>query len=212
MSRIYSWWAHGWWWQDSISWCLWYLLQLSRKTKKMTKAVVLARKIQHLLELIWQKCKLKFSSHVVISFIIAKLLNVDFKFENDESNFLMLILFHLASIRQQGFGVVCVALASQGVTLMTGLLEDVKVEGWTPPRPPDPARLDPLETYTATERLARLFSAVPLNQLLFYLATISYRKVKCDLMKYCYCLVLKQSRAYEWVFSKVDYIYVSGWF
>lgn len=60
---------------------------------------------------------------------------------------------------------------------MTGLLEDVKVEGRTPPRPPEPARLDPLETYTATERLARLFSAVPLNQLLFYLATVSYRKV-----------------------------------
>lgn len=85
-----------------------------------------------------------------------------------------LIIFLL---RQQGFGVVCVALASQGVTLMTGLLEDVKVEGRTPPRPPEPARLDPLETYTATERLARLFSAVPLNQLLFYLATVSYRKV-----------------------------------
>ena len=85
-------------------------------------------------------------------------------------------IFYLVT-SQQGFGVVCVALASQGVTLMTGLLEDVKVEGWTPPRPPEPARLDPLETYTATERLARLFSAVPLNQLLFYLATISYRKV-----------------------------------
>ncbi|KAK8723161.1 hypothetical protein OTU49_011870, partial [Cherax quadricarinatus] len=83
---------------------------------------------------------------------------------------------------QQGFGVVCVALASQGVTLMTGLLEDVKVEGWTPPRPPEPARLDPLEAYTATERLCRLFSAVPLNQLLFYLATISYRKA-CSLKR-----------------------------
>ncbi|XP_076048949.1 E3 ubiquitin-protein ligase-like protein poe isoform X2 [Oratosquilla oratoria] len=83
---------------------------------------------------------------------------------------------------QQGFGVVCVALASQGVTLMTGLLEDVKVEGWTPPRPPEPARLDPLESYTATERLARLFSSIPLNQLLFYLATIAYRKA-CNLKR-----------------------------
>ncbi|CAL4107714.1 unnamed protein product, partial [Meganyctiphanes norvegica] len=83
---------------------------------------------------------------------------------------------------QQGFGVVCVALASQGVTLMTGLLEDVKVEGWTPGRSPEPAHLDPLATYTATERLARLFSALPLNQLLFYLATISYRKA-CSLKR-----------------------------
>lgn len=94
-------------------------------------------------------------------------------------------MFFLLPLRQQGFGVVCVALASQGVTLMTGLLEDVKVEGRTPPRPPEPARLDPLETYTATERLARLFSAVPLNQLLFYLATVAYRKVKfpsCELL------------------------------
>ena len=83
---------------------------------------------------------------------------------------------------QQGFGVVCVALASQGITLMTGLLEDVKVEGWVPPRPPEPARLDSLATYTATERLARIFSSLPLNQLLFYLATVSYRKA-CSLKR-----------------------------
>lgn len=116
----------------------------------------------------------------------------------------------LLLLRQQGFGVVCVALASQGVTLMTGLLEDVKVEGRTPPRPPEPARLDPLETYTATERLARLFSAVPLNQLLFYLATVAYRKVKFPLMQIDHKLLhfVSLSHGFQRVYKLIVVVYL----
>ena len=80
---------------------------------------------------------------------------------------------------QNGLSPVSVALSQQCCTLLAVLLQDVAVEGWTATKPtPSPARLSILETFTATDRLARIFTAVPLNQLLFYLATTSYRKVR----------------------------------
>lgn len=82
------------------------------------------------------------------------------------------------SNRQQGFGVLSVALASHALTLMGALLEDVSVEAGTEQvAQPESAPLDILATATALERVATFFQAAPLNHLLFYLATISYRKV-----------------------------------
>lgn len=61
---------------------------------------------------------------------------------------------------------------------MSALLEDVSVEtGRDRPPPPEPAPLDILATATALQRAVTFFQAAPLNHLLFYLATISYRKV-----------------------------------
>ncbi|KAF2360064.1 Zinc finger UBR-type [Trinorchestia longiramus] len=78
---------------------------------------------------------------------------------------------------QQGLSAVSVALAQQCCELLASLLEDVAVEGWSANKPtPTPAKMSVLESFSATNRLARIFNAVPLNQLLFYLATVSYRK------------------------------------
>lgn len=71
-----------------------------------------------------------------------------------------------------------VALASHALTLMSALLEDVSVEAIADSSvPPEPAPLDILSTATALQRAVTFLQAVPLNHLLFYLATISYRKV-----------------------------------
>ncbi|XP_014236597.1 protein purity of essence isoform X3 [Trichogramma pretiosum] len=84
---------------------------------------------------------------------------------------------------QQGFGVLSVALASHALTLMTALLEDVSVEaGIEQTTPPEQAPLNILATSTALERVATLFQTTSLNHLLFYLATISYRKA-CSLKR-----------------------------
>jgi len=80
--------------------------------------------------------------------------------------------------------VLSVALASRALTMLSTLLEDLQVEGTTLPvgaaSPCDvqAAELDILGQPTALQRVARIFTAVPLNQLLYYLATISYRKVR----------------------------------
>ena len=96
---------------------------------------------------------------------------------NLEENFYYLEVFFFS--RQQGFGVLSVALASHALTLMSALLEDVSVEtGRDRQSPPEPAPLDILATATALQRAMTFFQAAPLNHLLFYLATISYRKVK----------------------------------
>ncbi|XP_066587252.1 E3 ubiquitin-protein ligase UBR4 [Prorops nasuta] len=84
---------------------------------------------------------------------------------------------------QQGFGVLSVALASHALTLMSALLEDVSVEAtFDRTTTPEPAPLDILATPTALQRAATFLQAVPLNHLLFYLATISYRKA-CTLKR-----------------------------
>lgn len=80
--------------------------------------------------------------------------------------------------RQQGFGVLSVALASHALKIMSALLEDVSVEaGEESTLNPEPVSLDISVTATALQRAATFFQAAPLNHLLFYLATISYRKV-----------------------------------
>ncbi|XP_018338757.1 PREDICTED: protein purity of essence isoform X6 [Trachymyrmex septentrionalis] len=85
---------------------------------------------------------------------------------------------------QQGFGVLSVALASHALNLMSALLEDVSIEANSDVvvAVPDPAPLDILSTATALQRAITFLQAVPLNHLLFYLATISYRKA-CTLKR-----------------------------
>lgn len=71
------------------------------------------------------------------------------------------------------------ALASHALNLMSALLEDVSMEVNSDLilTVPEPAPLDILSTATALQRAVTFLQAVPLNHLLFYLATISYRKV-----------------------------------
>lgn len=69
-------------------------------------------------------------------------------------------------------------MASHALTLMGALLEDVNVEAsLDQPSTPETAPLDILATAPALEKVATFFQTAPLNHLLFYLATISYRKV-----------------------------------
>ncbi|CAH0393187.1 unnamed protein product [Bemisia tabaci] len=80
---------------------------------------------------------------------------------------------------QQGFGVLSVALATRALHLIGNLLHDARCET-------DfevvPAELSITAQCTALQRAARLMSAVPLNEFLYYLATVSYRKA-CTLKR-----------------------------
>lgn len=76
--------------------------------------------------------------------------------------------------------------------MMSDLLDDLQVEAATqdiPSSEQDPnfqtsevstADLNILGKFTALQRAAKFLNSAPLNQLLFYLATISYRKVRMD--------------------------------
>ncbi|XP_008551349.1 E3 ubiquitin-protein ligase UBR4 isoform X1 [Microplitis demolitor] len=84
---------------------------------------------------------------------------------------------------QQGFGVLSVALASHALLLMSALLEDVSVEAaYENPLPEESAPLEILATSTALQRAMTFLQEAPINHLLFYLATISYRKA-CTLKR-----------------------------
>jgi len=67
--------------------------------------------------------------------------------------------------------------------MMSALLDDLQVETAccqeSVNQGSEPASLDILGQFTALQRAAKFLAAAPLNQLLFYLATISYRKVQC---------------------------------
>ncbi|KAK3907858.1 E3 ubiquitin-protein ligase UBR4, partial [Frankliniella fusca] len=88
---------------------------------------------------------------------------------------------------QQGFGVLSVALTSRALTMMSTLLEDLQIEGSVNETSSEhvtvePAGLSILGNYNALNRAAQFLSAAPLNQLLYYVATISYRKA-CSLKR-----------------------------
>lgn len=72
-----------------------------------------------------------------------------------------------------------VALACRALTMMAALLDDLQVEpcDLQEGEEPSPAQLHILTPATALQRAARILTSAPLNQFLFYLATISYRKV-----------------------------------
>lgn len=87
--------------------------------------------------------------------------------------------------RQQGFGVLLVALSTRALQLMEELLDDLHLEicgGMGAPAQIEPAPLTVLGQFSALQRAVRLLGTVPLNQLLFYLATIAYRKA-CTLKR-----------------------------
>lgn len=70
---------------------------------------------------------------------------------------------------------------------MSALLEDVSIEAVNDSStvPPEAAPLDILSTASALQRAVTFLQAVPLNHLLFYLATISYRKVGNGFISFC---------------------------
>ncbi|KAG1664196.1 E3 ubiquitin-protein ligase UBR4 [Nymphon striatum] len=80
---------------------------------------------------------------------------------------------------QQGFGVLCVAITNQALTLLVSLLDDLKVESGMSSSynsSDSPAHLDILGHYTAWQRVLKLTTSLNLTSLLFNLASISYRK------------------------------------
>lgn len=83
--------------------------------------------------------------------------------------------------RQQGFGVLCVAITNELISLLVSLLEDLKVEGGVTAAAmsssDSPAELNIFGHYTAWQRVLKLTTSVNLTTLLFNLASISYRKV-----------------------------------
>lgn len=89
---------------------------------------------------------------------------------------------------QQGFGVLNSAIAKHCLLILTELLEDLKIEARsdddviTSNVTPDPAGFDILGQYTALQRTVRVLNCSTLQQLLTYLATISYRKA-CTLKR-----------------------------
>lgn len=87
--------------------------------------------------------------------------------------------------RQQGFGVLSVALTCRALTMMAALLDDLQVEpcDLQEGEEPSPAQLHILTPATALQRAARILTSAPLNQFLFYLATISYRKANFYIFK-----------------------------
>jgi len=94
--------------------------------------------------------------------------------------------------------VLSVALASQALTMMSALLDDLQVEtaccqesvSQGSELEIEPASLDILGQFTALQRAAKFLAAAPLNQLLFYLATISYRKVCYASFLFLVCIFL----------------------
>lgn len=86
---------------------------------------------------------------------------------------------------QQGFGVLSVALASHALRLMGQLLEDVQYECGSfnsITQAEQFADLHISSQYTALQRALTVLNAVPINQFLFYLATVTYRKA-CTLKR-----------------------------
>lgn len=89
---------------------------------------------------------------------------------------------------QQGFGVLNAAIASHSLTLLTELIEDLKVESRSDiesmniDKLPEPAGFNIMVQYTSMQRIARVLNSVTLQQLLTFLATVSYRKA-CTLKR-----------------------------
>lgn len=89
---------------------------------------------------------------------------------------------------QQGFGVLNAAIASHSLTLLTELIEDLKIEARSDndllnsDKIPEPAGFNIMIQYTSMQRIVRVLNSVTLQQLLTFLATVSYRKA-CTLKR-----------------------------
>lgn len=86
---------------------------------------------------------------------------------------------------QQGFGVLNAAIASHSLTLLNELIEDLKVDpraGDDSDKVSEPAGFDILGQYTSLQRIVRVLNTTSMQQLLTFLATVSYRKA-CSLKR-----------------------------
>lgn len=88
---------------------------------------------------------------------------------------------------QQGFGVLNAAIASHCLTLLNELIEDLKLESRAGDEDPNSDRIEPcgfdiLGQYTSLQRIARVLNCATIQQLLTFLATVSYRKA-CSLKR-----------------------------
>ena len=85
---------------------------------------------------------------------------------------------------QQGYGGLSVVLASQALATLEKLLEPngILETEETQPTSVSSVGFDVTENYTHSQRIFRLLSDLPLTQLLFHIATVSYRK-SCNLKR-----------------------------
>lgn len=88
---------------------------------------------------------------------------------------------------QQGFGVLNAAIASHCLTLLNELIEDLKLESRAGDDDPNTDKIEPfgfniLGQYTSLQRIARVLNCATMQQLLTFLATVSYRKA-CSLKR-----------------------------
>lgn len=88
---------------------------------------------------------------------------------------------------QQGFGVLNAAIASHCLTLLNELIEDLKLESRAGDEDPNTEKIEPcgfdiLGQYTSLQRIARVLNCATMQQLLTFLATVSYRKA-CSLKR-----------------------------
>lgn len=89
---------------------------------------------------------------------------------------------------QQGFGVLNAAIASHCLTLLNELIEDLKLESVSGDeelngdKVPEPCGFDILGHYTSLQRIVRVLNSTTMQQLLTFLATVSYRKA-CSLKR-----------------------------
>uniref|UniRef100_A0A182YND8 Uncharacterized protein n=1 Tax=Anopheles stephensi TaxID=30069 RepID=A0A182YND8_ANOST len=86
---------------------------------------------------------------------------------------------------QQGFGVLNAAIARHSITLMTELIDDLKIDSRTDEEEYssiESAGFDILGQYTSIQRVVRVLNSATLQQLLTFLATVSYRKA-CTLRR-----------------------------
>ncbi|XP_058117751.1 protein purity of essence [Anopheles ziemanni] len=86
---------------------------------------------------------------------------------------------------QQGFGVLNAAIARHSITLLTELIDDLKIDSRTDEEEYssiESAGFDILGQYTSIQRVVRVLNSATLQQLLTFLATVSYRKA-CTLRR-----------------------------
>ena len=91
------------------------------------------------------------------------------------------IKIHLKYYSHQGFGVLAVALASQAISILSTLIDDLHVEGFSAPPAAAEEREDPLlcmqTQYTAQQRVQKITGSINLTTLLFTLLSVAYKKV-----------------------------------
>ena len=81
----------------------------------------------------------------------------------------------------QGFGVLAVALASQAITILSSLIDDLHVEGFSAPPAAAEEKDDPAlcmrTQYTAQQRVQKITGSINLTTLLFTILSVAYKKV-----------------------------------